>query len=123
MKHLESVEEGTERARDTMNEAIGDMMDPALAQENVDCAEEGVHYHPDFHFKDPGDLSNTKHEKRKFMPIELYDGQVLETMTRNLNEELTLLCLLSKQDTLRMKKSFLSFSLSKDGQVPGKVLS
>ena len=58
LKHLESVEEGTERARDTMNEAIGDMMDPALAQENVDCEEEGNHDHPDFLFKDPGDLSN-----------------------------------------------------------------
>ena len=36
MKHLEAVEEGTERAHDTMNETTGDMIDPALAQENED---------------------------------------------------------------------------------------
>ena len=71
MKHLESVEAGTERVHDTMNEAIEDMLDPALAQENEDCAEEELIDHSDFLHKDPGHLNKSQQEKRKFKPIEL----------------------------------------------------
>ena len=87
MKHLEAVEEGTVRAHDTMNAAVGDMIDPALAQENEDCEDEGVADHPDFLFKDPSDLKDSEHEKRKFKSIELYDDQILESMTRSLDED------------------------------------
>ena len=87
MKHLEAVEGGTERAHDTMNEAIGDMMDPALAQENEDCAQEGVEDHPDFLYKDPTDLDKNQTEKRKFKPIELYNDDVLESMTQLLDKD------------------------------------
>ena len=48
MKHLEAVEEGTERAHDRMNAAVGYMMDPYLAQENEDCENEGVADQPAF---------------------------------------------------------------------------
>ena len=87
MKHLESVEAGTERAHDIMNEVIEDMLDPALAQENEDCAEEELIDHPDFLHKDPRHLDKSQHEKRKFKPIELYEEQTLETMTRNLDKD------------------------------------
>ena len=87
MKHMEAVIEGTERAHDTRNAAVGDMIDPALAQENEDCEDEGVVDHPDFLFKDPSNLKDTEHEKRKFKAIELYDDQILDSMTRSLDEE------------------------------------
>jgi hypothetical protein len=87
MKHLEAVEEGTERAQDTMNEATRDIMDPALAQENEDCENEGVADHPDFVFKDPSDLQVTGHAKRLFKAIELYDETSLESMTNRLDED------------------------------------
>ena len=47
MKHLDSVEEGTERAHDTKNEEVGAMMDSTHAQEQDDskdaCYQESRH--------------------------------------------------------------------------------
>ena len=56
MEHLESAEEGTERAQELMNSNIGDTLDPALAQENEDLAGMGFEEDPDFVFKDPPDF-------------------------------------------------------------------
>ena len=53
MKHLDSVEEGTERAHDTKNEEVGAMMDSTHAQEQIDCELEGMSEYPDFAGIDP----------------------------------------------------------------------
>ena len=55
MEHLESVEEGTERAQDMIISNIGETLDPALIQENEDLGEMGFEEDPDFVFKDPSE--------------------------------------------------------------------
>lgn len=50
MKHMESVEKGTERAQDIMNSEVEEMMDPEFAQDRYDCELEGIEEHSDFLF-------------------------------------------------------------------------
>ena len=87
MKHLESVEEGTERAKEMYDSKVGDTLDPTIEQENDDCEEEGVTEHPDFAFKDPTEFYEVKVETRKFKPIDLYDEQTMNNMTRKLDND------------------------------------
>ena len=67
MKHLESVEEGTDKAQQLIDTRIGDTLDAAYAQENVDCDDEGIHEHPDFVATDPEVLPITDVIKRENM--------------------------------------------------------
>ena len=88
MKHLDSVEQGTERAQDAKNsEIVGDMMDPAFEQEEEDCALEGIHEHPEFSFLDPSLLSSTENEKKSFRSIDLYEDATLDTLTKKLDAD------------------------------------
>ena len=118
MKHLQAVEEGTERAHDTMNAAIGELIDPALAQENADCEEEGVADHPDFLFKDPSDLKDTDHQKRKFKPIELYDDKFLDSMTTSLDEDQRIVLEIG----VNFARSVVKAKHSKDAEVIPELL-
>ena len=87
LKHLESVEEGIERAEETIKSNIGDTIDPALEQDNDDCEEIGNTDHPDFLFKDPSDLNVTKEEVKRYKAIDLFDDNTLDVMTRSLDED------------------------------------
>ena len=65
MEHLESVEEGTERAQDMINSNIGETLDPALIQENEDLGEMGFEEDPDFVFKDPSEFLEGKEKVQR----------------------------------------------------------
>ena len=52
MEHLESVEDGLERAKELQN-TIGDMLDPQNEQDQAECEAEGVQDNPDFVSCDP----------------------------------------------------------------------
>ena len=87
MKHLDCVEDGLERAQETINSNVADIMDSTLQQDNEECADEGVEDHPDFVLKDPSDLLAHEPERGRFKTIELYDEQTLDIMSRNLDED------------------------------------
>jgi len=87
MKHMESVEKGTERAQDIMNSEIEEMMDPEFAQEKYDCEMEGYEEHSDFLFKDPSELEQSESQKQTFRAVDLYDVETLDSLTRSLNED------------------------------------
>ena len=71
MPHLESVEQGTARAHDTMNSEVQDMVDSTFAQEQADCELEGFTEDSDFSHKDPSDLDPSADKKHGFRQIEL----------------------------------------------------
>ena len=85
LEYLESVEDGIERAEEIMDSNIGDKIDPALEQDNEDCADIGLTEHPDFLFKDPTDLLVTREEVKRFKAIDLNDDQTLDVMSRALD--------------------------------------
>ena len=70
MKHLDSVVEGTERAKDTMNSEVEDMIDPAFAQDQDDCEMEGFIEYSEFSHIDPSNFEVCKW--RPFCDIPLY---------------------------------------------------
>ena len=59
MEHLESVEEGLEKAKDLQN-TIGDELDPQKEQDKDECEAEGVQDHPDYLQNDPASLESTQ---------------------------------------------------------------
>ena len=85
MKNLESVEQGTERARDTMNSEIEDILDPNFAQEQTECELEGFTEDYDYLHKDPSELESTSERKQGFRSIELHDSDTLESLTSTLD--------------------------------------
>ena len=87
LKHLQAVEDGTEKAEEMIISNIGDTIDSALEQENDDCEEIGVTDHPDFIFKDPSDLNVTVTEVKKYKAIDLCDKETLDRMSINLDED------------------------------------
>ena len=87
MKHMESVEEGTERAKDMLKSKVGDTLDPALEQDNDDCAEIGFSENPDFAFKDPTDFLDNKEDSKRYKAINLYDEETMDSMSRELDED------------------------------------
>ena len=52
MKHIKSVEEGTEKAEELLATGIGDVLDPNKEQEDNDCQDEGIHNDPQFLVRD-----------------------------------------------------------------------
>ena len=89
MEYLESVEEGTNKAKQVMDSKVGDTLDAANAQENYDCEEEGAIAHSDFLCVDPEGLSNTENIRKEnlYRRIELYDDCTIENMTQMLDTE------------------------------------
>ena len=87
MPHLEYVEEGVARAEEMVESNVGATLDPELEQDNDDCEDIGVTEHQDFIFKDPTDLNITAVEVRRYKPIDLCEGDVLDSMTRNIDED------------------------------------
>ena len=85
MPNLESVEIGTEKALDMLNDAIGDTLDSTMEQDNYDCIDIGTTEHPDFQFKDPSDIHDEQHLSSNFRSIDLYDDDTLLNMTRTLD--------------------------------------
>ena len=59
MEHLESVEEGLEKAKDLQN-AIGDELDPQNEQDRAECEDEGILDHPEFLQSDPANSENER---------------------------------------------------------------
>ena len=62
MEHLESVEDGTEKANDFLQSNAGALMDPVAEQDNAKCEKEVFEDHPQFAISDPGDLPGSSHE-------------------------------------------------------------
>ena len=89
MKHMECVEQGTEKAHDSISTNIGNALDPAKHQEDSDCEDEGVHEDPEYFVKDPERVKGMENEKKKttFKKILLYEDRKIEAITRNLDEE------------------------------------
>ena len=89
MEHLESVEDGTEKAQEMLSTCVGDTLDPAKEQEDDDCEEEGIHDYPEFMVKDPGEYNKIENVKKGniYKIIELYSDDKIEEITRNLDEE------------------------------------
>ena len=89
MEHLESVEDGTDKAQEMLSTCVGDTLDPAKEQDDDDCEEEGIHDHPEFIVKDPGEYNKIENVKKgnMYKIIELYSDDKIEEITRNLDEE------------------------------------
>ena len=90
MKHLEEVEEGTERAKEILDSNAGTILDPQKEQDDAECADEEVLEHPDFVAKDPRDLDveqTTSCTGKAYKKIELYDERRIEEITRKLDRE------------------------------------
>ena len=93
MPHLESVTEGrarAEEAQENLND-IGDKIDPAKEQENIDADDEGITQDPDHLVLEPGELlseGNVDTTKDKFYRrIELGNLDELAERTRKLDPE------------------------------------
>ena len=90
MEHLESVEEGTERAQDEVSSKVAAGLDAAIEQDNADCGDEDMCEHPDFLAKDPTDLDigqSTSQQNRPFKKITLYSDQQIQMVTLRLDRE------------------------------------
>ena len=90
MEHLESVEEGTERAQDEVSSKVAAGLDAAIEQDNADCGDEDMCEHPDFLAKDPTDLDigqSTSQQNRSFKKITLYSDQQIQMVTLRLDRE------------------------------------
>ena len=86
MEHLESMEEGTERSQELMDSNVEDALDSTFAQENIDCAEEGVSGNLEIPGLDPVNITADDNLKAStFRRIELYDDDKLESLTQNLD--------------------------------------
>ena len=71
LKHLESVEQGTDNAQEMIDKFNAGNIDPMLAQDNDECENIGVVDDPDFVFKDPSDLDIQNPEVKRYKCIEL----------------------------------------------------
>ena len=90
MEHLETVDEGTERAKEVIESNAGVILDAANEQENAECEAEELIDHPDFLVKDIDQLDNMQMEstnKRQYKKIELYSDDNIERMTLQLDGE------------------------------------
>ena len=65
MEYLESVEEGSSRAKQIVDSNAGDMLDAANAQENDECENEGPTDNSDFFCVDPEDLQDTENLRKE----------------------------------------------------------
>ena len=87
LKHIKSVEIGTEKAEELINSRVGDIMDPELEQDNDDCQDAGMSEHQDFVFKNPEDLEQTNPGNKRYKQIELSDEKTMDKMAQNLDED------------------------------------
>ena len=90
MEHLESVEEGTEKAKEFMDSNAGSLIDPQNEQDNAECEEEEEVEHPDFLIKDPDGLPEGQAEtslSASYKRIELYNDEKIESLTLRLHDE------------------------------------
>ena len=118
MKHLESVEAGTERAEEIRQSNIGDTMDPQLEQDNADCDDIGVKEHDDFIFKDPTDLSDITLEVKRYKAIDVYDEYTLDLMSINLDEDQRIVL----ETGVNYAKSIVKAKKSKEAPTPTPLL-
>ena len=75
MEHLETVDEGTERAKEVIESNAGAILDAANEQENAECEDEELIDHPDFFAKDLDQLDDVQKEStsnRQYKKVELY---------------------------------------------------
>ena len=87
MKHLDSMEVGTEKAHDLINSEIGDELDSTFAQDQDDCEHEGFIDHPDFAHIDPLQMDQVNPQKQAFRLVDLYDMEIVDALTRSLDED------------------------------------
>ena len=87
LKHLVSVENGTERAEEMLKSRSGDFIDPEFEQDNDDCENDGPTEHADFAFKDPSDLDDFNTEPKRYKPINLDNEEMMDEMARKLDED------------------------------------
>ena len=87
LKHLVSVEIGTERAEETLKSRTGDVIDPEFEQDNDNCEDDGPTEHADFTFKDPSDLETFNPEVKRYKPINLDTEPIMDEMARKLDED------------------------------------
>ena len=92
MEYLEDVTEARHFVEEVMKEmdlnATGMAMDPTLAQENLDCEEEGIMEHPDYFHINPKNVDEFKDEiplKSMYRKIEIQPIEVLRKKTRDLD--------------------------------------
>ena len=90
MEHLEAVEEGSERAKDSIDSGVGIIMDPENEQANAECIMEGDVEHPEFLIRDPENLSiglNDNVLPSIYKQIELHSDEKIEALTLQLDKE------------------------------------
>ena len=90
MEYLETVEEGTEKTRNTLESNAGTLLDNAMEQENADCEEEGIENHEDFLHKDIDLVENAKDSEVSgtlYKKIELYSDAKINEITLQLDCE------------------------------------
>ena len=90
MEHLESVQEGTDRAREVVDSNAGISMDPENEQNNADCQMELPSEHPDFLAKNPEDLQVNHCDPSlpsAYKRIDLDSEEQIEAMTLSLDKE------------------------------------
>ena len=93
MEFLEDVTEARYFVEEVMKEVdLSETklaMDPTLAQENLDCENEGIIEHPDYCHINPDIVDDMKDEvlfKSMYRKIEIQPLEVLKKMTRDLDE-------------------------------------
>ena len=90
MEFMESVEEGTEKAKDIIDSTAGVTLDNANEQENAECEDENLQVHDDFLIKNPDDLDVSQlfpDSSNLYKRIELYSVEKIETLVNKLDAE------------------------------------
>jgi len=90
MEYLESIEEGTEKAKEFIDSNAGLFIDPQNEQDNAECEEDEEAEHPDFLIKNPDSLSTGQTEtslSSSYKRIELYNEETIESITLRLHDE------------------------------------
>ena len=87
MEHLETVEEGNERAMEMVESNAGVILDNAIEQDNADCNTESLEQHEEFMFKCPDDLDQIETSTNLFKKIELYTDEEISKKTLQLDKE------------------------------------
>ena len=87
MEHLETVEEGNEKATEMIESNAGVILDNAIEQDNADCEDEGLEQHEDFVFKCPDGLDHSDISTNLYKKIELYTSEEINRKTLQLDKE------------------------------------
>ena len=90
MEFLESVEEGTEKAKNVLDSTAGVILDNADEQDKAECEAEDLEEHDDFLVKNPDDLDVCQllpDSGNLYKKIELYSEEKIDHLVRKLDSE------------------------------------